>query len=147
MDDPFGSNYQVLSSLKGFAAGGMWGKGPGSGTLLDALPDGHADFIFAVAGEEMGLIACLLILSLYGIIIFRGLHVVLQEKNMFYCLAILGLVMQLMLQVGCNVGSVLRLIPTKGMTLPFISYGGSSFISLCWGMGMLLSFTRRYHVP
>lgn len=142
--DPFGSQYQTLQALKGFAAGGFWGGGPGTGTVLDHLPDSHADFIFAVAGEEMGLLACLLILSCYALVIFRSLWKVFQESDSFYALAIVGLSAQLALQVFLNVGSVLHLIPTKGMTLPFISYGGSSFLSLCWGMGMLLALTRRY---
>jgi cell division protein FtsW len=142
--DAFGAQYQVLQALKGFAAGGLWGKGPGAGTVLDRLPDSHADFIFAVAGEEMGLVMCLIIWSLYVILIFKGIKFVFKEQSLFYALATLGLTLQLALQVILNMGSVLKLIPTKGVTLPFVSYGGSSLLSLCWGMSMLLSFTRRY---
>ena len=140
----FGSQYQSIQSVKSIASGGLWGKGPGAGTIVNHLPDSHADFIFAVAGEELGLIMCLLILGCYACIIFRCLWYMLQEKDKTYVLVLLGIMSQLLLQVFLNVGSVLRLIPTKGTTLPFISYGGSSFLSLCWAMGMVLAITRRY---
>lgn len=144
--DPFGSQYQINQALKSFSSGGVLGKGPGAGSILNNLPDGHADFIFAVAGEEGGLIFCVIILALYGLIIFRGLWHALNETEVFYRLSILGLTLQMAFQVILNVASVLRLVPTKGVTLPFLSYGGSSFLSLCWAMGMLLSLTRRYRV-
>jgi cell division protein FtsW len=142
--DPLGSQYQVTQALKSFSSGGLLGKGPGAGTILNALPDGHADFIFAVAGEEMGLLVCLGIVVLYGIILYRFFWHALQEIDRFYALAVVGLTLQILLQAVLNMASVLRMMPTKGMTLPFISYGGSSFLSLCWAMGMLLALTRRY---
>ncbi len=142
--DPFGSQYQILQALKSFSSGGLLGKGPGAGTILHSLPDGHADFIFAVAGEELGLLVCLLMVSLYGIIILRGLWYASQEMDGFYTLALSGLILQLAFQTFLNMASVLQLIPTKGVTLPFVSYGGSSFLSLCWAMGMILALSRRY---
>lgn len=142
--DPFGSQYQIMQALKSFASGGIWGRGPGAGEVLNALPDGHADFIFAVAGEELGLVACLGIIALYGIMIGRGLWAAGRESQPFYTIAVTGLVVQMAFQTALNMASVLRLVPTKGVTLPFLSYGGSSFLSLCWAMGMVLALTRRY---
>ena len=142
--DLLGSQYQVTQALKSFSSGGLLGKGPGAGTILNVLPDGHADFIFAVAGEEMGLLVCLGIVVLYGIVLFRFFWHAFQEIDRFHALAIVGLSLQIILQAVLNMASVLRMIPTKGVTLPFISYGGSSFLSLCWAMGMLLALTRRY---
>ena len=142
--DPLGSQYQVTQALKSFSSGGLLGKGPGAGTILNALPDGHADFIFAVAGEEMGLLVCLGIVVLYGIVLYQFFWHAFQEIDRFHALAVVGLTLQIILQAVLNMASVLRMMPTKGMTLPFISYGGSSFLSLCWAMGMLLALTRRY---
>jgi cell division protein FtsW len=144
VEDPFGSQYQIMQALKGFAAGGLLGKGPGSGTLLAALPDGHADFIFAAAGEELGLVVCLILLGLYGLIGVRSVWIAFQEMDLFYVLALVGLSLQFSFQVILNLASVLRLVPTKGVTLPFLSYGGSSFLSWCWGIGMMLALSRRY---
>ena len=142
--DPFGGQYQILQALKSFSSGGLLGKGPGAGTILHNLPDGHADFIFAVAGEELGVLVCLFMVSLYGMIILRGLWYASQEMDGFYTLALSGLILQLAFQTFLNMASVLQLIPTKGVTLPFVSYGGSSFLSLCWAMGMILALSRRY---
>ncbi len=142
--DPLGSQFQVLQSLKSFSSGGILGKGPGAGTILNVLPDGHADFIFAVAGEEMGLLVCLGVVCLYGILLIRFFRHAYQEIDRFYALAIVGLSVQIVLQAVLNMASVLHMMPTKGVTLPFMSYGGSSFLSLCWAMGMLLALTRRY---
>lgn len=142
--DPYGKQYQILQSLKSFASGGFLGKGPGSGVILDHLPDGHADFIFAVAGEELGLIACLGIIALYAMIIFRSLYASLKALHLEQVLLISGLAIQMMYQVALNIACVLRLAPTKGVTLPFLSYGGSSLISACWSVSVILCLTRRY---
>ncbi|ETZ07445.1 lipid II flippase FtsW [Holospora obtusa F1] len=143
--DPFGKQYQILQSLKSFASGGLLGKGPGSGVVLDHLPDGHADFIFAVAGEEFGLIACLGIFTLYGVIIFRSLNAAYRALHLEQILLISGLSIYFMYQVYLNIACVLHLAPTKGITLPFLSYGGSSLISACWTISIILCLTRRYH--
>jgi cell division protein FtsW len=143
LDPAAGDSYQVNRSLEAFANGGLWGRGPGEGTVKDVLPDAHADFVFAVAGEEFGLIACVLVVGLFAFIVLRGFSRLLQEGNLFVLLAAAGLLIQFALQALINMASSLHLIPTKGMTLPFLSYGGSSMLALGFGMGMLLALTRR----
>jgi cell division protein FtsW len=106
------------------------------------LPDAHADFIFAVAGEEFGLFACLVMLVLFASIVLRGLSRALREDDLFTMLASAGLIVQFGLQVIINLTSTLNMIPPKGMTLPFVSYGGSSTLALAIGMGMMLALTR-----
>jgi cell division protein FtsW len=138
-----GDNYQVNRSLEAFANGGLWGRGPGEGTVKDHLPDAHADFVFAVAGEEFGLIICIAIVCVFAFIVLRGFSRLLQEGNLFVLLAATGLLVQFGLQAVINMASTLHLIPTKGMTLPFVSYGGSSMLALALGMGMMLALTRR----
>jgi cell division protein FtsW len=143
LDPNAGDSYQVRRSLEAFVSGGLWGKGPGEGTVKDVLPDAHSDFVFAVAGEEFGLVACVLIVGLFAFIVLRGFSRLLQERDQFVLLAATGLLIQFGLQAVVNMASALRLIPTKGMTLPFLSYGVSSMLALALGMGMLLALTRR----
>ncbi len=138
-----GDRYQIDRSLEAFSRGGLLGRGPGEGSVKAQLPDAHSDFIFAVAGEELGLIACLVIVALFAFIVLRGFSHLLQENSIFVLLACTGLLGQFGLQALINMGSSLSLIPTKGMTLPFISYGGSSLLALAFGMGMVLALTRR----
>ena len=138
-----GDHYQVDTALQAFGNGGLLGRGPGEGRVKDLLPDAHADFVFAVAGEEFGLLICLMILGVFAFIVLRGLLRLVQEMDEFVILASAGLVTGFGLQAFVNMASALHLIPTKGMTLPFISYGGSSALSVALGMGMLLSLTRR----
>ncbi len=136
-------SYQVNQSIAAFIHGGLWGQGPGEGTVKYFLPDAHADFVFAVAGEELGLIACLLIVALFAFVVLRGLSRLVQESNLFILLAATGLLAEFGLQATINMATTLRLIPAKGMTLPFLSYGGSSLLAMGLGMGMLLALTRR----
>jgi cell division protein FtsW len=143
LDPASGDSYQVDRSMDAFMNGGLWGRGPGEGTVKESLPDAHADFVFAVAGEELGLIACLVIVALFAFIVLRGFSRLLQETNLFIVLAATGLFVQFGLQAIINMASTLHLMPTKGMTLPFISYGGSSMLSLGLAMGMALALTRR----
>jgi cell division protein FtsW len=143
LDPQTGDNYQVDRSIDAFMNGGMWGRGPGEGTVKESLPDAHADFVFAVAGEELGLVACLAIVMLFAFIVLRGFSRVFQDNNLFVVLAATGLFVQFGLQAIINMASSLHLMPTKGMTLPFISYGGSSLLALGLGMGMALALTRR----
>ena len=138
-----GDTYQVTIAMEAFGHGGLLGVGPGEGRLKTMLPDAHADFVYAVAGEEFGLAICLLILGLFGFIVLRGLLRLLGEKDMFIILGATGLLTQFGLQAFINMASALHLIPTKGMTLPFVSYGGSSVVAVALGMGMLLALTRR----
>lgn len=138
-----GDNFQVRMSLEAFGNGGLLGRGPGEGRVKDVLPDAHADFVFPVAAEEFGLVACLVILGIFAFVVIRGLVRLLDERDGFVALAAAGLLTQFGLQAFINMGSSLHLIPTKGMTLPFVSYGGSSVVALALGMGFLLSLTRR----
>jgi cell division protein FtsW len=142
-DPAAGDRYQINRSLEAFVNGGLLGRGPGEGTVKAQLPDAHSDFIFAVAGEEMGLIACLIILGLFAFVVLRGFARLLPETSLFVMLAASGLLVQFGLQAFINMASTLHLMPTKGMTLPFLSYGGSSLMALALGMGMLLALTRR----
>jgi len=143
LDPSSGDNYQVTVALEAFGNGGLLGRGPGEGRVKNVLPDAHADFVFAVAGEEFGLVICLLILGLFAFVVVRGLIRLLGETDLFIVLASAGLLTQFGLQAFVNMASSLHLIPTKGMTLPFVSYGGSSVLAIALGMGMLLALTRR----
>jgi cell division protein FtsW len=107
------------------------------------LPDAHADFVFAVAGEEFGMLVCTIIVALFAFIVLRSLLRMLGETNLFVLLAVTGLVTSFGLQAVVNMASTLHLMPTKGMTLPFISYGGSSIVAIALGVGMLLALTRK----
>ncbi|HTV88627.1 MAG TPA: putative lipid II flippase FtsW [Stellaceae bacterium] len=138
-----GENYQINRSLEAFANGGLWGRGPGEGTVKDHLPDAHADFVFAVTGEEFGLIVCLVVVAVFAFIVLRGFSRLMQEGNLFVLLSASGLLIEFGLQAAINIASTLHLIPTKGMTLPFVSYGDSSMLALAFGMGLLLALTRR----
>ena len=143
LDPAAGDSYQVNRSIEAFVNGGFWGRGPGEGTVKDVLPDAHADFVFAVAGEEFGVICCILLVGIFAFIVLRGFSRLLQEGNLFVLLSATGLLIQFGLQAVINMASTLHLIPTKGMTLPFLSYGGSSMLALALGMGMMLALTRR----
>jgi cell division protein FtsW len=145
LDPASGDNYQVTRALEAFGNGGLLGQGPGEGHVKDVIPDAHADFVYAVAGEEFGMLVCLVILGVFAFIVLRGLLRLLQEGDMFVVLASTGLVAGFGLQSFVNMASTLHLIPTKGMTLPFISYGGSSAMAVAFGMGLLLALTRRRH--
>jgi cell division protein FtsW len=143
LDPNAGDQYQISQSLDAFMNGGFFGMGPGEGIVKKHLPDAHADFIFAVAGEEFGLILCLIVVGIFSFIVLRSLSRVFGQNNLFHILAVAGLTTQFALQALINMASSLHLIPTKGMTLPFLSYGGSSLLALSLGMGMLLALTKR----
>ncbi len=143
LDPSSGDSYQVDRSLEAFMNGGLFGRGPGEGTVKEVLPDAHSDFVFAVAGEDFGLFVCLIIVGLFAFIVLRGFARALQETDLFILLATSGLLVQFGLQAVINMGSTLRLMPTKGMTLPFVSYGGSSLIAMGLCVGFLLALTRK----
>ena len=143
LDPASGDTYQINRSLEAFGNGGLFGRGPGEGTVKSVLPDAHSDFVFAVLGEEFGLFLCLLTVALFAFVVLRGYARALQDSDLFNVLAVAGLVTQFGLQALINMGSSLHLMPTKGMTLPFISYGGSSLLALALGMGLMLALTRR----
>ena len=141
--DPSADTYQIDLSLKAFKSGGFFGKGPGQGILKNKIPDANTDFIFAVAGEELGFIFCIIIISLIFILVIRFLLQLLKFKEPYIIIAIAGLVCSYGLQSLINIFSSLAIIPTKGMTLPLISYGGSSMISSALLFGFLLSLTKQ----
>lgn len=143
LDPGAGDSYQVTTALNAFQSGGVFGRGPGEGRVKLVLPDAHTDFILAVAGEEFGIIMCLAVLAVFAFIVLRGFSRLMREENLFVVLASAGLLVQFGLQAIINMASTLRLMPTKGMTLPFISYGGSSMLALALGMGMVLALTRK----
>lgn len=143
LDPAKGDRYQVDRAIEAFQSGGLLGRGPGEGVVKQVLPDAHTDFIFAVAGEEFGLIVCLAIIGLFAFIVLRGMIRLVDTRDYFVLLATAGLLVQFGLQSIINIGVNLHLMPTKGMTLPFISYGGSSLLALGLGMGMVLALTRK----
>ena len=138
-----GGSWQVERAKESFAEGGYFGVGPGDGLVKLHLPDAHSDFIFAVAAEEYGAIACLALLGLYGFVIVRGFARALSGEGLFCLIASASLVMQFGVQASIHMASSLNLIPTKGMTLPFISYGGSSLMASSLTMGLILALTRK----
>ena len=135
--------FQVDTARDSFIAGGWFGKGPGEGTLKRILPDSHTDFIFAVTGEEFGVIVCIALVTLFAFIVIRGLSNAAKNEDPFCRFAAAGLAMLFGIQSCINLAVNLHLMPAKGMTLPFISYGGSSLISLALGMGFLIAVTRK----
>jgi len=138
-------NYQIERSLDAFASGGIYGKGPGEGVVKQFLPDSHTDFIFAVIGEELGLIACLLIIIIFCIFVLRSFANIKKRDNFFVIFAASGLIIQFAIQAFINIGVTLNLLPTKGMTLPFISYGGSSMVAMAIATGILIAITRHQY--
>jgi cell division protein FtsW len=143
MDPASGDTFNVDQALESFLRGGWFGRGPGEGTVKRILPEAHTDFVFAVAAEEFGIVLCLALLALYAFVVLRALRRALNDQDPFRRFAVAGLAMLFGLQSAINMAVNLHLIPAKGMTLPFISYGGSSMISLAYGMGMLLALTRE----
>jgi cell division protein FtsW len=135
--------FQADTALYSFIGGSWLGKGPGEGTLKRILPDAHTDYIFAVIGEEFGVLVCMALALVFAFIVLRGLFSAARNEDAFCSFATAGLVMLFGLQSCINMAVNLQLMPAKGMTLPFVSYGGSSLISLALGMGFLLAVTRR----
>jgi cell division protein FtsW len=143
LDPASGDNYQIERSMEAFMSGGIMGRGPGEGWVKNSIPDAHSDFIFAVAGEEFGLLFCVLVVGVFTFIIMRGLSRLMGERNLFVVLAVTGILVQFGLQAVINMASTLQLVPPKGMTLPFVSYGGSATIGIAIGMGFVLALTRK----
>ncbi|MDR0695760.1 MAG: putative lipid II flippase FtsW [Holosporales bacterium] len=135
--------YQIHKSLEAFKSGGLFGKGPGEGVVKTLVPDAHSDFVFSVIGEEFGLIMCLALITLYIVIIVRTIGRLMRSSSIFSFSAVFGILFQTNLQVLINICTSLNLMPTKGMTLPFISYGGSSMLASSVSVGILLALTKR----
>lgn len=138
-----GDTYQVDMAHEAFMRGGWLGQGPGEGSVKRILPDSHTDFVFAVAGEEFGIVICMVITAIFAFVVLRGLSKSFSESNDFSRYAVSGLVVLFGLQSIINMGVNLQLLPAKGMTLPFISYGGSSLIAMAISMGMVLALSRK----
>jgi cell division protein FtsW len=138
-----GGSMQAENAMRSFSNGGFVGVGPGNGEVKNHLPDAHADFIFAVAGEEFGAVMCLVLVAIYAFIVLRGFKRAAASESLFLILAIAGLSLQLGLQAAIHMASSVHLMPTKGMTLPLISYGGSSLLATALTIGVLLALTRR----
>ena len=138
-----GDTFQVDAGREAIVRGGWFGQGPGEGTIKRIIPDSHTDFIFSVTAEEYGIALCLLIVLIFGFIVIRGLSIALKERDDFTRLAVSGLVILFGFQSIINMSVNLHLMPAKGMTLPFISYGGSSLIAVAISTGLLLALTRR----
>jgi cell division protein FtsW len=143
LDPASGDTFNVDQALESFLRGGWFGRGPGEGTVKRVLPESHADFVFAVAAEEFGIVLCLVLVVLFAFIVLRALTHAMRIEDPFRRFAAAGIAMLFGLQSAINMAVNMHLMPAKGMTLPFISYGGSSMISLAWGMGMLLALTRE----
>ena len=138
-----GDTFQVDAGREAILRGGWFGQGPGEGTVKRIIPDSHTDFIFSVAAEEYGIILCMIIMLLFAFIVVRGLSIALKERDAFTRLAVSGIVILFGFQSIINMAVNLHLMPAKGMTLPFISYGGSSLVAIAITMGILLALTRR----
>ncbi len=142
-----GDTFQVDTAMESIMSGGWLGRGPGEGTVKRILPDAHTDFIFAVAAEEFGIVICIALVLVFAFVVIRGLSNSLRSEEAFTRLAAAGLVVLFGVQAVINMGVNLSILPAKGMTLPFISYGGSSMIAVAFGMGLILALTRRRPEP
>jgi cell division protein FtsW len=138
-----GDTFQVDMARDAFERGGLLGQGPGAGSVKMIIPDAHSDFAFAVIGEEFGAVTCVALVVIFGFIVIRGIGFALREEDPFRRLAVTGLISIFGMQAVINMGVNVALLPAKGMTLPFISYGGSSLIAMAFGMGLVLALTRR----
>jgi cell division protein FtsW len=139
---PSDEGYQIVHSLMAFGTGGIWGTGIGKGyQKLFYLPEPHTDFIFSVIGEELGLIGVICILGLYTLIFWRGIKISINTEDAFGSLLALGITSAIGLQVAINMGVALGLLPTKGLTLPFLSYGGTSLVFSMASIGILMNIS------
>ena len=137
-----GDNYQIDKSIQAIEEGGLFGKGAELGTVKDYIPDSHTDFIFSVIAEEFGILGCFIIIIIFSYLIFFTYKRIKNEKNIFIILSISGLIIQFSSQIIINIASTIGLIPTTGVTLPFISYGGSSMFAMSLNIGVILALTR-----
>lgn len=138
--DPEQKGFQAIQSMLSFHSGGLTGVGLGQGQgKLFFLPEAHTDFTLAVFGEEMGFVGVLILFALYAFVVFRGIQIAVKAEETYKRTVALGIAMVFGLSVFINAGVVMGLLPTKGLTLPFLSYGGSSLLCVCFMMGLLLS--------
>ena len=137
---------QVVKSLQALKEGGWFGKGPGEGVIKFHVPDAHTDFIMSVAAEEFGFLLTSFVVCTFAFVIIRTLYLARKDRNLFSQVALSGLIIQVAFQAVVNMGVTLNLLPTKGMTLPFISYGGSSMLAVGILFGFILGLTRRHTI-
>ena len=141
--DPTSSlNCQVQQSIFSYLKGGFFGKGPGEGTIKYILPDAHTDFIFAVGAEEFGFIFCMIVITAFSLLILRGIWNLTKISSLFHIYAIFGIMIHFFIQFFFNIGVTLNILPTKGITLPFISYGGSSMLAFSIAAGIYLNLSK-----
>ena len=138
-----GDTFQVDTAREAIIRGDWFGQGPGEGIVKRIIPDSHTDFIFSVAAEEFGILFCMVLVAIFTFVVLRGLKHAFNERDDFNRFAVAGLVLQIGMQSMINVGVNLELLPAKGMTLPLISYGGSSMIAICVTAGFILALTRH----
>ncbi|MDR6756639.1 cell division protein FtsW [Mycoplana sp. BE70] len=138
-----GDTFQVDTAREAIIRGDWFGKGPGEGIVKRIIPDSHTDFIFSVAAEEFGIVFCMVIVAVFAFVVMRGLNHAFKERNDFTRFAVAGLVLLIGIQSMINIGVNLELLPAKGMTLPLISYGGSSMVAICVTAGFILALTRH----
>jgi cell division protein FtsW len=143
LDPSSGDSFNITIALESFSRGGWLGQGPGEGTVKRILPEAHTDFVFAVAAEEFGVVLCLVLVALVAFVVIRALTKAMYDDDPFERFAASGLAILFGLQAAINMAVNLHLVPAKGMTFPFVSYGGSSMISMAFAMGMLLALTRE----
>ncbi|MCA1298963.1 FtsW/RodA/SpoVE family cell cycle protein [Stappia indica] len=143
LDPSSGDTFNVDRALEAFISGSWFGRGPGEGTIKRILPESHTDFIFAVAAEEFGIVVCLILVLVFTFVVLRGLGHAARDSDAFGRLATAGLMVLFGIQSCINMAVNLNLMPAKGMTLPFISYGGSSLLATALSMGFVLALTRR----
>ncbi|WP_457585650.1 putative lipid II flippase FtsW [Ensifer canadensis] len=138
-----GDTFQMDTAREAIIRGDWFGRGPGEGIVKRIIPDSHTDFVFSVAAEEFGIVFCMLIVMIFAFLVLRGLNHAFRERNDFNRFAVAGLVLQIGIQSMINIGVNLELLPAKGMTLPLISYGGSSMVAICVTAGFILALTRH----
>lgn len=137
-----GNTYQIDRALQSLLEGGWFGRGPGESIAKKLIPDAHADYVFSAAAGEFGILFCLVLVALIAFIVIRAMMGAQRQTSLFARLAASTLAIQFAMQSGINLAVNLNLIPPKGMTLPFVSYGGTSMIAIAFGMGLMLAFTR-----
>ncbi|WP_127755256.1 putative peptidoglycan glycosyltransferase FtsW [Devosia sp. 1566] len=140
--DGGGNTYQIDRALQSLLEGGWFGRGPGESIAKKLIPDAHADYVFSAAAGEFGILFCMVLVGLIGFIVIRAMLGAQRQSSLFARLAASTLAIQFAMQSGINLAVNLNLVPPKGMTLPFVSYGGTSMIAIAFGMGLMLAFTR-----